>query len=65
MRQITRQVQLTAIELANRLTDEATSPRGVLYDVPLDHAQVQAAGCGIRPDEIRAALAEIRRQRGG
>ena len=49
MRQITRQVQLTATELATRLTDEATSPRGVLYDVPLDHAQVQAAGCGIRP----------------
>ncbi len=64
MRQIKRQVQPTAIELANRLTDEATSPRGVLYDVPLGHAQVQAAGCGIGRDEIHAALEEIRR-RGG
>ena len=65
MRQITRQVQLTATELATRLTDDATSPRGVLYDVPLDHAHVQAAGCGIRRDEIRTALEDIRRQRGG
>jgi hypothetical protein len=55
---------VAALELAGRLTDEATSPRGIAYDVPLDHAQRRAAERGIDEPEIRAALDEVRRQRG-
>ena len=53
-----------ALTLARQLADEATSPRGIAYEVPLDHAQRQAAQRGIGGDEIRAALDHIRRQRG-
>ena len=53
-----------ALSLARQLTDEATSPRGIAYEVPLDHAQRHAAQRGIGGDEIRAALDHIRRQRG-
>ena len=51
-----------ALSLARQLTDEATSPRGIAYEVPLDHAQRQAAQHGIGGDEIRED--HIRRQRG-
>ena len=53
-----------ALTLARQLADEATSPRGIAYEVPLDHAQRQAAQQGIGGKEIRAALDHIRRQRG-
>jgi hypothetical protein len=53
-----------ALTLARQLTDEATSPRGITYEVPLDHAQRQAAQHGIGGEEIRAALDHIRQQRG-
>jgi hypothetical protein len=52
-----------AAQLGGQLTDEATSPRGIAYEVPLDHAQRKAAQRGIGAQEIRAALAEVRRQR--
>ena len=53
-----------ALTLARQLADEATSPRGIAYEVPLDHAQRQAARHGIGGDEIREALDHVRRQRG-
>lgn len=53
-----------ALTLARQLTDEATSPGGIAYEVPLDHAQRQAAQRGIGGDEIRAPLDHIRQQRG-
>ena len=53
-----------ALSLARQLADEATNPRGIAYEVPLGHAQRQAAQRGIGGDEIRAALDHIRRQRG-
>ena len=53
-----------ALSLARQLADEATSPRGVAYEVPPDHAQRQAAERGIGREEIRAALDHVRRQRG-
>jgi hypothetical protein len=53
-----------ALTLASQLADEATSPRGIAYEVPLDHAQRQAAQHGIGGEEMRAALDRIRRQRG-
>ena len=53
-----------ALSLARQLTDEATSPRGIAYEVPPDHAQRQAAHHGIGGEEIREALDHIRRQRG-
>jgi len=53
-----------ALSLARQLADEATSPRGIAFEVPLDHAQRQAARHGIGGKEIRAALDHIRRQRG-
>jgi hypothetical protein len=57
-------VSVAALVLAGQLTDEATSPRGIAYEVPLDDAQRQAANRGIDEQEIRAALDEVRRQRG-
>ena len=53
-----------ALSLARQLTDEATSPRGIAYEVPFDHAQRRAAERGIGREEIRAALDHVRRQRG-
>ena len=53
-----------ALTLARQLAEEATSPRGIAYEVPLDHAQRQAAQHGIGGEEIREALDHIRRQRG-
>jgi hypothetical protein len=56
--------QLTVREVAEELIDAATGARGAYYGVPMSRARQWATHRGVDVDELRAALVEVRRERG-
>lgn len=61
---MTTEVRIDALGLAEQLAEEATSPRGVYYEVPIGYARIRAAQLGIGREEIRQALDKVKRERG-